>query len=235
MFKDLYKLLEVAPSATPDKIKRAFRISALKYHPDRTFNDKALEDKFRELKIAYETLADAKRRKAYDLTYINHYRQYHHKQQTTHNHSTPKARVTPQAYLNAVRQLKASTDKLKWHQVNQVTLLAAINKLLPDKVIQSLKAHDDLRLNREVNTLVLHCCKKLHKANSATIIDKLVRLAGTDNQALQFIHRSTESDLKIFYGKLRESIAVMALGFMNSLEKMSIVKKRFKTKKGMGY
>ena len=234
MFKDLYKLLEISPSATPDKIKRAFRVSALKYHPDRTFNNKALEEKFREVKIAYETLADAKRRKLYDLTYINHYRQYHHKQQTTYSHAPVKARVTPQAYLKALRQLKANTDKLKWHQVNQVTLLAAINKLLPDKVIQSLKAHDDLRLNREVNALVLHCCKKLHKINSASIIAKLIRLAGTDNEALQLIHRNTESDLKIFYGRLRGSIKVVASKFVNPLKSIPFLKKRYKPTTGMG-
>ena len=219
MFKDLYKLLEVSPSATPDKIKRAFRVSALKYHPDRTFNNKSLEDKFREVKLAYETLYDEKRRKAYDLAYIDHYRLYHHKHQATHSHITAKARVTSQAYLKALRQLKQNTDKLKWNHVNQVTLLAAINKLLPDKVIQSLKAHDDLRLNREVSSLILACIKKLNKANSTIIRAKLIRLAGTDNEALQLIYSASESGSTVYYKKVRNIVLTLAAGIVNPLKK----------------
>jgi curved DNA-binding protein CbpA len=58
MYKDYYKVLGVAPNATPEEIKKAFRKLAVKYHPDKTKGDKAAEEKFKELSEANEVLGD---------------------------------------------------------------------------------------------------------------------------------------------------------------------------------
>jgi DnaJ-class molecular chaperone len=62
--KDYYRLLGVARDASQDAIKRAYRRLAKKYHPDRSPGS-SVED-FQELQAAYETLADAERRRRYD-------------------------------------------------------------------------------------------------------------------------------------------------------------------------
>jgi len=63
--KDLYGLLGVAPDATPESIKSAYRKKAAQYHPDRNPAPDAA-DKFRAVQEAYDVLADAELRKAYD-------------------------------------------------------------------------------------------------------------------------------------------------------------------------
>ena len=55
---EYYDLLEVAPSASQDEIKRAFRKQAMKYHPDRNPGDKEAEQKFKQINEAYEVLKD---------------------------------------------------------------------------------------------------------------------------------------------------------------------------------
>lgn len=64
--KDYYESLGVSKSATETDIKKAFRKLAMKYHPDRNPGDKDAEERFKEIKEAYEVLSDANKRSAYD-------------------------------------------------------------------------------------------------------------------------------------------------------------------------
>src|SRR5512145_3457762 len=65
-FKDYYKTLGVAKTATEKEIKQAFRKLARKLHPDVNPGDKAAESRFKEVNEAYEVLGDPASRKKYD-------------------------------------------------------------------------------------------------------------------------------------------------------------------------
>ncbi len=64
--RDYYEVLGVIKSASPEEIKKAYRKSALKYHPDKNKGDKAAENKFKEAGEAYHVLSDKERRTSYD-------------------------------------------------------------------------------------------------------------------------------------------------------------------------
>ena len=64
--RDYYEVLDVDKSATEREIKKAYKRLAMKYHPDRTQGDKALEEKFKEVQEAHEMLTDPQKRSAYD-------------------------------------------------------------------------------------------------------------------------------------------------------------------------
>ena len=64
--RDYYEVLGVDKSASADEIKKAYRKSAMKYHPDRNPGDKTAEEKFKELGEAYEVLSDDQKRARYD-------------------------------------------------------------------------------------------------------------------------------------------------------------------------
>ncbi|CUA81513.1 chaperone protein DnaJ [Gulbenkiania indica] len=64
--RDFYDVLGVNRDASEDDIKKAYRKLAMKYHPDRNPDSKEAEDKFKEVKEAYEILSDAQKRAAYD-------------------------------------------------------------------------------------------------------------------------------------------------------------------------
>ncbi|MDK2124899.1 molecular chaperone DnaJ [Parachitinimonas caeni] len=64
--QDFYQVLGVNRDASEDDIKKAYRKLAMKYHPDRNQGDKTAEEKFKEVKEAYEILSDAQKRAAYD-------------------------------------------------------------------------------------------------------------------------------------------------------------------------
>lgn len=67
MVKDtkFYDVLGVSPSASEAEIKKAYRKSALKYHPDKNPSEEAAE-KFKEASSAYEVLMDSEKRSVYD-------------------------------------------------------------------------------------------------------------------------------------------------------------------------
>ncbi len=64
--RDYYEVLGVEKNASAEEIKKAYRKSAMKYHPDRNPGDKDAEEKFKELGEAYEVLSSEEKRAKYD-------------------------------------------------------------------------------------------------------------------------------------------------------------------------
>lgn len=65
--KDLYAILGVEKTATAKEIRSAYRMLALRHHPDRNGGSKESEETFREINAAYAILSDEIKRKSYDL------------------------------------------------------------------------------------------------------------------------------------------------------------------------
>ncbi len=63
---DYYAVLGVAPTASEDEIRSAYRKLARQYHPDVSMAPDAA-DRFRQVTEAYEILSDAERRQRYDM------------------------------------------------------------------------------------------------------------------------------------------------------------------------
>ena len=64
--KDYYRVLGLAPAATEEEIRRAYRRLALQWHPDRNRGDARAEERFKEISEAYAVLIDPAKRRDYD-------------------------------------------------------------------------------------------------------------------------------------------------------------------------
>lgn len=63
--RDFYEVLGISKNASPEEIKKAYRKLAREYHPDVNKAANA-EEKFKEVKEAYDTLSDSQKKAHYD-------------------------------------------------------------------------------------------------------------------------------------------------------------------------
>ncbi len=68
--ENLYNILGVAPTATVEEIRKAYRSLAMRHHPDRSTHSNA-EVRFNAIKTAYELLSDPKKRAEYNQSLNN--------------------------------------------------------------------------------------------------------------------------------------------------------------------
>jgi curved DNA-binding protein CbpA len=64
--KDYYYILGIKKGASLENIKKAYRKLSLKFHPDITGNDEFFNERFEEIKEAYETLSNTEHRVKYE-------------------------------------------------------------------------------------------------------------------------------------------------------------------------
>jgi molecular chaperone DnaJ len=64
--RDYYEVLGVGRDAADTDLKKAYRRLAMKYHPDRNDGDASSEERFKEVKEAFEVLSDQRKRATYD-------------------------------------------------------------------------------------------------------------------------------------------------------------------------
>lgn len=65
--RNYYEILGIAPDASAEAIKRAYRRLAFQCHPDRNQKSEEAHRKMEEINEAYAVLSDPTRRREYDL------------------------------------------------------------------------------------------------------------------------------------------------------------------------
>jgi curved DNA-binding protein CbpA len=65
--QDHYRVLSIAPDASDEEIKEAYRKLALQYHPDRNPASQDASQKMKEINAAYAVLSDPLKRVEYDI------------------------------------------------------------------------------------------------------------------------------------------------------------------------
>lgn len=66
--KNHYQTLGLKNDASASEIKKSYRFYASKFHPDKHGGDQFFEEKFKEIKDAYDVLSDLSKKSEYDAT-----------------------------------------------------------------------------------------------------------------------------------------------------------------------
>ena len=65
--KDYYQILGIQRDVSLEAVRIAYRIYAGKFHPDKHSGDVFFEERFKEVREAYDILSDAEKRAKYDI------------------------------------------------------------------------------------------------------------------------------------------------------------------------
>ncbi|HMF72429.1 MAG TPA: DnaJ domain-containing protein [Flavitalea sp.] len=193
--KDYYKILNVSPTAGAHEIRKAFRVLALKYHPDKTQGDKYKEGLFREVQEAYEILSDHKKREEY-----NYQRWY----TRSLGKSYSEQAITPQEILRETKKLSNYILSVNSLHIDYDILSSRIRSLLASENIEVLLQFNELSVNRQIIGLLLKTAEPLPFRYVEPISILMAKVAGTDNELLQQIKSYSRQRMSREYWEKRK-------------------------------
>lgn len=169
--KDYFALLEVAPSASPAEIKKAYRKLAHQYHPDKHNNDPYSSARFAEIKEAYEVLTDPSKKEYY--LQQRWYNQAMGRKKT-------KETITPVNLLKQALELEKYVSSLDVFRMDKNGLQEYIQDLLQEEHIRQIRDFHETATIREIVGIFLRSMRPLPPAYTQPVYPKLEALASGD-------------------------------------------------------
>jgi len=178
--KDYYSILEIAPSASPDDIKKAYRRLALLYHPDKNDSDAYASAHFAEIKEAYEVLSNTNLKDQY-------------LQQRWYARSLGKkgtnGPITPEYVLKQLLELDKYVRLLDVHRMDQEGLHHYLEDFLSEDTIRKVNNFNEPEVNKEIILIALNATHPLSYNLIPAITDRLKKLRVTDEKVYEKVDR----------------------------------------------
>ncbi len=181
--KDYYQILTIAPAASPEEIKKAFRKLALKYHPDKNKDGLFTREKFSEIQEAYLVLKDKTKRSAYD------YQRYTQNPQRVYK---PLAE-TAEEILQSSLLLHKKISLLDPFRIDLDLLSFEITDLLSQHNLNILQATNDRVINRKIIRHLMESARPLSLHSVVSIVGLLQKIWSDDvlieKEIKKFVHQ----------------------------------------------
>lgn len=184
--KDYYQILQVLPSASSNDIKKAFRLLALEYHPDRN-NSEWAASLFVEIQEAYAVLIDPTERRRYDAARFNG-------QQVSKRIATNAEEVRWMSETLADRIRRSNPDR-----INRDRLVFDLDAVLSVYHIQLLERVNDTKYNRLLVSDILFCLQFLGWDDCMLFINRLNTLKGSDEVSSRNIEKFLRAYKRTYY------------------------------------
>jgi molecular chaperone DnaJ len=171
--KDHYKTLELAPSATMQEIKRAYRKLAQQYHPDKNNDDPYAEANFSEIKEAYETLTNPAKK--------DNYLQQRWYNRATGNNNTEQV-ITPVNILKQSLEFEKYSSTLDVFRMDSESLFEYMDQLLSEETISKLLQFNEADVNHQIIITLLKPIRFLRSEKAVLLANKLSKLSAGSKQ-----------------------------------------------------
>jgi molecular chaperone DnaJ len=200
--KNYYRILNLKPEATQAEIKKAYRLLAVKYHPDKNDGDSSSEERFKEIAEAYLILGDTAKRNAYDFSkgYRSSFR----------DSSAASQGQTPSTFLILFKKVKNRVLD-SGGRINQNALFKVIDDLLTDENIRFLINYGDTGTTSIIIDDIVTSSTFLGNSKRAKLHIKLIQLADGHTWLTEKANKLKESSVVGENGLDPESVEKPAL------------------------
>ena len=171
--KDYYRTLNVPAQASIEEIKKAYRLLAQQYHPDKNNNDPYSIAYFSEIKEAYETLTNPFKKDIY-------------LQERWYNRATGNKRsrevITPVTILKEVLEFEKYTSKMDVFRMDKERLFSYINELLSEEAISQLLQFNEPEINQQIVLTLLKPVRLLKSEKALLLTERLSKITTGNNK-----------------------------------------------------
>jgi molecular chaperone DnaJ len=198
--KDHYKTLEIHPQASLLEIKKAYRILARKFHPDKNENEQRATQLFQEVQAAYEILSNPIKRRSYDQE-LKRKAQYSYGQVRT---------IHPEELVKTAKDLYRYIRSTAIGTVNSDALADYVLSILhPDHIALLLRANDP-KTNEEITHYILQSCTSIVSSRLFTQIATQLLLLHSSEDATAHINIRKELDLRLIQERQNKMVPLVA-------------------------
>ena len=171
--KDYYRTLKVPAQASIEEIKKAYRLLAQQYHPDKNNNDPFAVAYFYEIKEAYETLTNPVKKDIY-------------LQERWYNRATGNKRtrefITPVTILKEVLEFEKYTSSMDVFRIDRELLFGYINELLSEETLRQLQQFNEPEINQQIVLTLLKPVRLLKSEKALMLNERLSKMINDNNQ-----------------------------------------------------
>ena len=172
--KDYYNTLNVPAQAPIEEIKKAYRLLAQQYHPDKNNNDPYCIAYFSEIKEAYETLT-------------NPVKKYKYLQERWYTRATDNKRtqevITPVTILKEVLEFEKYTSTMDVFRMDKERLFSYMNELLCEETISQLQQFNEPEINQQIVLTLLKPVRLLKSEKALLLTERLFKMTTGNNKS----------------------------------------------------
>lgn len=172
------------------------------YHPDKNNEDTYSLTKFNEIKEAYETLINPRKKELYLQ------KRWLHK---AGGKKVGEEMITPPAILMQSLELNKVIAGMDIYRMDYAGVAAKINQLLTDEVIEKLLAFNEAEINQSIIHCLLNATKTLPLKETKEVAERLLMLAQKNEAGKENIHQELSKKKKQLQRDRYQTIGIILL------------------------